>query len=171
VKPARAPVAAPKAAAPKPAAGGAPKAGGAPQKAPAAKTGGAAAPAKPAAPKPAAGGGGAPASKGPANILIQPMAGTAKKQPATPFTHKAHYDDYSIDCVTCHHKVKALGGVAPKTYTCNAAGCHTADQCNNATVPKKNAACPFFEDAYHIQCIGCHKKDGGPTKCKECHTG
>lgn len=144
--------------------------GGAPaaQKAPATSGGAAPAPSKPAA-KPAAGG--APANKGPANIKLVPIAGTSKKQPATPFTHKAHYDDYSIGCAICHHSVKAQGGGPTKEYTCSSSGCHEADKCNGASVGKKNTACPNFEDAFHMQCIGCHRKDGGPTKCKECHTG
>jgi hypothetical protein len=133
-------------------------------KAPPAK---AAAPAAPAAPKAAAR---APGDKGPDDISLVPIAGTEKKRPATPFTHKAHYDDYSIACETCHHPVKAKGGDVG-AYSCSASGCHTANECDGKTVGKKNRACPNFEDAYHIQCIDCHKKDGGPTKCAECHTG
>ncbi|MEA2624320.1 MAG: hypothetical protein QOD06_365 [Candidatus Binatota bacterium] len=125
------------------------------------------APAAPAAPKAAARAAG---DKGPKDILLQPIAGTEKKRPATPFTHKAHYDDYSVKCETCHHPVKARGGKVDD-HTCSSAGCHAATQCDNKVVPKKNKACPFFEDAYHINCIECHKKDGGPTKCAECHTG
>jgi hypothetical protein len=111
-----------------------------------------------------------PAGNGPDNVNLEPIAGTAKKRPATPFTHKAHWEDYSIKCETCHHPVKAKGGAVP-SYSCSSSGCHTASECNNATVEKKNKACPNFEDAYHTQCIDCHKKDGGPTKCAECHTG
>lgn len=124
-------------------------------------------PAAPSAPKAAAKKAG---DKGPDDIRLVPIVGTAKKRPATPFTHKSHYDDYSIACETCHHPVKAKGGEVG-SYSCSASGCHTANECNGQTVGKKNKACPNFEDAYHIQCIDCHKKDGGPTKCAECHTG
>jgi hypothetical protein len=109
--------------------------------------------------------------KGPDDILLVPIAGTAKKKKTTPFTHKAHWDEYVPDCTTCHHKVKALGNVDPPKMTCSDSGCHTATECNDQTVPKKNAKCPNFEDAYHMNCITCHKQDGGPTKCAECHTG
>ncbi len=111
-----------------------------------------------------------PGDKGPANVNLVPIAGTEKKRPSTPFTHKAHWEDYSIKCETCHHPVKAKGGAVP-SYSCSSSGCHTANECDGQTVGKKNKACPNFEDAYHMQCIDCHKKDGGPTKCAECHTG
>ena len=123
------------------------------------------APAKPAAAKSAK-----PAGNGPDEINLVPIAGTEKKRPATPFTHKAHWDDDSIKCETCHHPVKAKGGAVP-SYSCSSSGCHTANECDGSAVAKKNKACPSFEDAFHIQCIDCHKKDGGPTKCAECHAG
>lgn len=122
-----------------------------------------AAPAKPATAK----GGGE--SKGPDDILLKALAGMAAKRPGTPFTHEKHYDDYSVKCVDCHHAVKAQGGAVPATKTCSDAGCHLADQCGGQAVPKKNAACPAFEDAYHMNCIECHRKQSGPTKCAECH--
>jgi hypothetical protein len=154
VKPVAKPAAGPDAATAK-----APKEGGPPK--------GAAPPAKPmASPAKAAAKG-----NGPDDILLQPIAGTEKKRAATPFTHKKHYADYSVKCADCHHPVKALGGAEPPQTTCSEAGCHMASQCNNQAVPKKNAACPNFEDAYHTNCIDCHKKQGGPAKCAECHTG
>jgi len=127
-------------------------------------------PTKPAASKPPPAKAGA-SGKGPDEILLQPIAGTAKKRPPTPFTHKAHYDTYSVACATCHHAVKALGNKEPPQKTCGDAGCHTADQCNNQVVPAKNKACPFFEDAFHANCIECHRAQSGPTKCAECHSG
>lgn len=125
--------------------------------------------AKPPAAAPAKSGGGE--NKGPADILLKAIAGMAAKRPGTPFTHKKHYDDYSVKCVECHHAVKAKGGAVPATKTCTDAGCHLADQCNGQPVPKKNDACPAFEDAYHKNCIDCHRQQSGPTKCAECHTG
>jgi hypothetical protein len=125
---------------------------------------------KPAASKPPPAKAGA-SGNGPDEILLQPIAGTAKKRPPAPFTHKTHYDTYSVACATCHHPVKALGNKEPPQKTCSDAGCHTADQCNNQVVPAKNKACPFFEDAFHVNCIECHRAQSGPTKCAECHSG
>ena len=42
---------------------------------------------------------------------------------------------------------------------------------NGQVVGAKNKACPFFVDAYHFNCIECHREQSGPTKCGECHTG
>jgi hypothetical protein len=67
--------------------------------------------------------------------------------------------------------VKAKGGAVPATMTCTDSGCHQADQCNGQVVTAKNKACPFFEDAYHFNCIECHRAQSGPTKCAECHSG
>jgi hypothetical protein len=131
--------------------------------APAPPAGGAKA-AAPAAPAKAAG-------KGPDNIVLAALAGMEGKKPGTPFTHKKHYEDYSVKCEECHHAVKAKGGAVPATKTCTEAGCHQSTQCNGQTVAAKNKACPFFEDAFHFNCIECHRAQSGPTKCGECHTG
>ena len=106
--------------------------------------------------------------KGPDDINLKAIAGMTMKRSAVPFTHKKHYDDYSLKCEQCHHPVKAKGGSVP-SYSCSDAGCHLEAECNGAAVGKKNKACPNFEDAYHIQCIDCHRATSGPTKCGECH--
>ena len=133
----------------------------------------AAAPPPPGGAKPAAPAAAAKASsgKGPDSVVLVALAGMEAKKPGTPFTHKKHYDDYSVKCEACHHAVKAKGGVVPASKTCTDAGCHQANQCNGQVVPAKNKDCPFFTDAYHFNCIECHRAQSGPTKCGECHTG
>lgn len=148
-------------------AGSAAKAAPAPKAAPtpAAKAAPAPAPAPKAAP--AHGGG----DKGPDSIVLKAIVGTEEKKPPVPFTHKAHRTEDKIDCISCHHVVKARGNVEAPSHKCTDSGCHGATQCNNQQVAKENEACPMFEDAFHTNCIECHKKKSGPTKCKECHTG
>ena len=29
---------------------------------------------------------------------------------------------------------------------------------------------PGLKAAYHLNCLGCHEKNGGPTGCTDCHT-
>ncbi|MDT8420020.1 MAG: cytochrome c3 family protein [Desulfuromonadales bacterium] len=68
------------------------------------------------------------------------------KMGAITFSHAKHAAN---DCTTCHHK-----GVEAGTCTT----CHGVDK-----------AAPDAKKAFHDQCKGCHKDNGGPTKCKECH--
>jgi predicted CXXCH cytochrome family protein len=142
-----------------------------------------AAPAKGKAAAPAGGGAGAPLAKAPApakaagggngpdTISLKAIAGMEMKRATVPFTHQKHWNDYGAKCEDCHHAVKAKGGAVPATKTCTDAGCHQATQCNGQTVAAKNKACPFFEDAFHFNCIECHRAQSGPTKCAECHSG
>jgi len=83
------------------------------------------------------------ADNGPAEIKLEAKMGTVT------FQHAAHQGKVA-DCTTCHHK-----GVEAGKCT----SCHGVD-----------AAAPKVKDAFHNQCIECHKKEAaGPTKCKECH--
>jgi len=106
------------------------------------------------------------------------------RSPVT-FPHSLHFD-YS--CKTCHH---TWDGLTP-VKSCATSGCH-----DQAAIPKdkeKKAASPtpdlrYFREAYHQNCITCHKrletkrrqleKSGrvlkaplpatGPTGCIGCH--
>lgn len=69
------------------------------------------------------------------------------------FTHEKHMEIAGGDCKKCHH----FSG--DKTPPCSA--CHTKDGKGNIKVS--------LRDAYHGQCVGCHKEMAGPVKCRECH--
>ena len=80
------------------------------------------------------------ADNGPAEIKLEAKMGTVT------FQHTAHQG--LTDCATCHH----TGGYEP------------CKSCHDGTKAPKS------KDAYHKNCIDCHKKEAkGPTKCKECH--
>ena len=70
------------------------------------------------------------------------------KMGAITFSHAKHAEKVA-DCTACHHKGVDAG-------TCSS--CHGVD-----------SAAPQAKKAFHDQCKGCHKDQGGPTKCKECH--
>lgn len=73
------------------------------------------------------------------------------KQSAVTFSHKLHSE--RTECFTCHHEAKT------KEEIKSCFECHGTD-----------ASAPAPKDAYHDQCIGCHKEQAkGPTKCRECH--
>jgi len=83
----------------------------------------------------------------PYRVLFQSMAGKVQ------FDHMEHVKDYGLACNDCHHNLSE-GETDPDTC----GSCHLPD----ADDPIKRS------DAFHKQCIGCHK-DGGPTQCNGCH--
>lgn len=83
------------------------------------------------------------------------------KKSAVKFPHAAHVKKLKakgVKCATCHHKKSA-------DKTCGTAKCHAKPQKGVAACTKASK-----KNAYHVSCIGCHKKMAkGPTKCKQCH--
>ncbi len=81
-------------------------------------------------------------NKGPEHIVID-HAKQAKS--GTPFPHHLH-QELGEDCYTCHHK-------GLQDPTCRS--CH-----GDPASAKK---------AYHANCITCHKENGIPAGCADCH--
>lgn len=118
-------------------------------------------------------------------ITLEPPDSVEAKRDSVEFDHGRHF---VLACNNCHHAWK---GAEPVTG-CMTAGCHDLD-----TLPRKedskaidkDQAFRYYKNAYHGQCIGCHKTmkqeiqqmagtlaaiDGklpttGPTGCIECH--
>lgn len=73
------------------------------------------------------------------------------------FSHEAH-TLMAEDCATCHHHSEA--GQTP-----------SCDKCHQASSGTEESGTPGLKDAYHRQCMGCHREmDMGPTGCAECHS-
>ncbi|MDF1579753.1 MAG: cytochrome c3 family protein [Desulfuromonadales bacterium] len=81
------------------------------------------------------------ANNGPETITLEAKMGTVT------FPHQAHQATVA-DCTTCHHKGVEAGACA---------SCHDGKKA------------PKAKNAFHKLCKNCHKKDGGPTGCKDCH--
>ncbi len=82
------------------------------------------------------------------------LGGLAKIYEPVTFSHQAH-TLMAEDCAACHHHSEA-----GRTPSC--------DKCHGAS---KESGVPGLKDAYHQQCMGCHREmDMGPTGCAECHT-
>lgn len=81
----------------------------------------------------------------PAAVTIKAIQG---KQPPVTFPHKAHAEKLKGKCADCH--TSAAGGALKPALT-DGKG---KGQMNNA---------------YHDQCMGCHKKSKGPVTCATCH--
>lgn len=87
-------------------------------------------------------------------------------QKAVPFPHSKHA---AVECKECHHTMDKDGG---KVKACTGAGCHDSKEFKDASNAKD---VKLVENAYHNQCIDCHKKlkaeqkPTGPTACGKCH--
>ncbi len=100
------------------------------------------------------------------------------------FDHQTHVDMY--DCSSCHHHT---AGTGPQNETCEK--CHAGDAasddvscsgCHEKTIPPIGPVIknpqetslyhidkPDLLGALHLQCLGCHQADDGPTGCRDCH--
>lgn len=87
--------------------------------------------------------GGVYADNGPAEIKLPASMGEIT------FDHATHQTRVT-DCSTCHH-------MEPKTA------------CRSCHGVKPEA--PSAKKAFHASCKDCHKQKGGPTACKQCHSG
>ena len=121
------------------------------------------------------------------SFQIEPPEGVTARRPSVDFPHSNHFD---FSCKTCHHKWDFEGPIVG----CTTSGCH------DAVEPIKNSEKPsgeqlmtarYYKDAYHQNCLGCHKsirkqnllaekklrlsdsgtkiKKTGPLSCKQCH--
>lgn len=88
----------------------------------------------------------------PVRIMFKSTAGKVL------FNHKQHTSEdwYGFACTDCHHMYGGEEGELPMPCT----DCHFEDSEEE----------PTTEEAFHQQCIGCHKDMGsGPVECSECH--
>lgn len=82
------------------------------------------------------------------------------KLPPVNFSHTTHTEKTKVECIICHHKDKDTNNPEP------------CIKCHLVKDPKDNA--PIAKDAYHKNCIDCHKESAtkgivAPVKCNECH--
>jgi len=110
------------------------------------------------------------------------------------FDHEMHQDGY--ECSLCHH----LSEQQDLDSATNCELCHNRDTKNPILVstPRSCGEChhkdntsyndqgkkdrlpktlwrfhldtPSLRAAYHLQCLDCHRQDGGPVGCTECHS-
>ena len=89
----------------------------------------------------------------PVRLMFQSIAGNVL------FDHKTHTDPsgYGLSCRDCHHTLEEGETEAPSCIQC-----HELES-DDPDVPKR-------DDAFHQQCIDCHKQiEGGPQACNSCH--
>ena len=118
-------------------------------------------------------------------ITLEPPGTVEAKRAAVEFPHSKHM---SLACNNCHHTWKGAEFITG----CMTAGCHDLDALprkENSKSIDKDQAFRYYKNAFHGQCIGCHKTmklniqemantlagiDGklpttGPTGCIGCH--
>jgi len=118
-------------------------------------------------------------------ITLEPPDTVEAKRAAVEFQHGRHF---VLACNKCHHTWE---GAEPVTG-CMTSGCHdlaTLPRKEGSKVIDKDQAFRYYKNAYHGQCIGCHKTmqldikakantlagiEGklpvtGPTGCIACH--
>lgn len=80
------------------------------------------------------------------------------------FPHRAHAEDYGIECTQCHHNYKDGKNVWQEGDPVR-----KCIVCHNPV--KKQGTVPRLVFAYHFNCRNCHKEnESGPIECSDCHT-
>jgi hypothetical protein len=98
------------------------------------------------------------------------------------FDHAMHLEMYS--CNICHHHSTGDGPARESCARCHqnspgsadvaCSSCHLPEWSTPLT-PEKGSAVryhidiPLLKGALHLQCVGCHQAESGPTGCRECH--
>lgn len=95
------------------------------------------------------------------------------------FDHAMHLESY--DCTTCHHHTTGDVTDNPACSRCHPSPgskmkvgcyhCHLSGYCiDGKTKPVGyHIDIPGLKGALHLQCLGCHNKEGGPVGCTDCH--
>lgn len=100
------------------------------------------------------------------------------------FDHQMHSEMY--DCSACHHHTTGTGAQSENCKRCHASSAPSQDvSCSGCHEEKKNLPVatgkkttdssiyhidkPGLKGALHLQCLGCHRSENGPTHCQECH--
>lgn len=100
------------------------------------------------------------------------------------FNHTMHTE--IATCVQCHHHTTGGEVTNPNCIRCHAKSgeadtvscreCHSSDRFSKEDLHKRDNPLlyhidkPGLKGAYHLNCLICHQKMGGPTGCQDCHT-
>jgi hypothetical protein len=117
------------------------------------------------------------AEDAPAGITINSLE---ELYQAVQFDHQLHTDMYQ--CNVCHHHTTGDLPAKESCRSCHEAGktaaelscsgCHTIRRADHQAAPSTlgyHIDIPDFKGAMHLQCLGCHSAESGPTGCQDCH--
>jgi hypothetical protein len=99
------------------------------------------------------------------------------------FDHLSHSENFA--CNSCHHHAAGEGAATPFCGRCHShssprdemscSGCHTMTptRVNPAGSPPPEPLyhidIPLLKSAFHLQCLGCHRRENEPVGCVDCH--
>ncbi|MFH1076628.1 MAG: cytochrome c3 family protein [Pseudomonadota bacterium] len=92
-------------------------------------------------------------------MLLQHDIFKNRQRPGVSFNHNSHSE--KSDCLKCHHEYNERGDNLwddSKESSCTT--CHKLEA-QGKIIPATKA--------FHLNCIGCHKSEGGPLACGKCH--
>jgi c(7)-type cytochrome triheme protein len=99
----------------------------------------------------------------PDQITLESPSFKTRERPPVPFPHLRHIEA-GLSCKDCHHRYEKGENVIDEGEL--EAG-KPGIRCHECHSSKSN---PKVRDAFHRQCIDCHKKSKkGPLFCGECH--
>jgi hypothetical protein len=111
---------------------------------------------------------GSPLQAQPDKIVLDHSKDFGKKgRPSVPFPHNRHIES-GLSCKDCHHVYEKGKNVLDESKLEEGNPGIRCSTCHRAT------SRPDLEEAFHQQCMGCHKqllkeKKTGPRFCGECH--
>lgn len=95
-----------------------------------------------------------------------------KKKPSVMFPHSEHMDQF--DCLDCHHRFQNSENVLDtdtleeESPGIRCQDCHFRE--GFRFTPELDPTKRSLMQAFHKQCISCHRAEKGPRTCNECHT-
>lgn len=100
------------------------------------------------------------------------------------FNHAGHVE--MADCSDCHHHT---AGTVTERWNCkkchdnpmegetvSCSDCHPRDRFGTQYLASLDdpelyhKEKPGLKGAFHLSCVGCHREQGGPTGCDQCHS-
>jgi c(7)-type cytochrome triheme protein len=104
---------------------------------------------------------------------------TSRERPAVAFRHMYHISN-GIECKTCHHRFQGGKNILDEMELQEGAEGIKCSSCHKTTLgfrfaPDLDPTKRNLRQAFHRQCMGCHRQVGqegkkaGPVTCGQCH--
>ena len=92
------------------------------------------------------------------------------------FDHLGHVEAYDLSCGACHHDEKnqplhnlRFGDPVQRCFTCHDKPGKPRRDPSLSPAEWEKEQLKYYYGAIHENCIGCHRRTKGPTRCADCH--